>query len=189
MTQNLSAAIHESSHLICGVLNAAKVNFISCTGPSETNLEHEGILGVLKKDLVDLTHPHTRQATMVLLCGLAGARKFSSSSSLAGAEYDINLAKICLSLKGRPEVEKFDDERFYKEFGKDAKVFVDHPLRWKMILKFASELQRRRTMSGQEAVQFVETEASTWPAGDQIEFWYPQDGLGGDQLSWQEHKP
>jgi len=187
MTQDLKPeAVHESAHFLAALLAAgARVNSISCVpGNHEVRSSHRAYTSVI----LNSEHPETKQALVVMLAGPAGEEKYTGHLNLQAAEIDIGDATVCLSLKGRPEVEQWDDFRFYNEFSSGAKAFVSHPLRWKMIRHFAKHLQVRCEMSGREAVEWIQKEASTWPANEQLEFWFPQDQLAGGQLPLEEHK-
>ena len=47
---------------------------------------------------------------------------------------------------------------------------------------------KKRKVSGQVAVKFFEDETEKLHASEQMELLFPEDGLGGDQLSWDRHK-
>ena len=177
-------AIHESSHFLAAYLNGAVIGSVTCVeGNSEFRSSHKGYTG----NRVNHKHPDAKIACLMILAGAAGEKRLCGCLNLQGAEFDICDAISCLELKGWKEPAGYSDEKFYHDFSGDAERFVNHPLRWKMIELFAQELLKQRKTNGQNAVMFVQKEVDTWSAKDQLELFYPADGLGGLQLPLKEH--
>jgi len=176
----MKIAVHEAAHTVAGYLNGAAISKVTCNGAgvdSTTFMRHPG----LWKDSITPGHPLTRQALLILLAGPAAEFKYTGQQDMACAVHDVKLARACLKLKGDEPLE--DDAAFFQVLGKGAEQFVSHPIRWKMIQRFAEELQRQRQMTGQQAVIWINQAAETFSAVETLELLFPADGLAGD------HKP
>lgn len=183
MSQLSAGSVHEAAHYICALLNGARIRRVIGSYNSETKISHPGLF----RDDFDCQHVFSKAVVMILLSGIAGEAKYTGYTDIEAGAKDIRQIMLSLILKGHESIEHYSHKKVYAEFSADAKAFVDHELRWKMIEKFAAELQRKGELSGRDAFKFVEREVKTWPPQEQLEFWYPADGLGGDMLPIEEH--
>jgi hypothetical protein len=177
--------IHEAAHLLSGFLNGGKITKVVCNFDgrnSSTTMRHLG----LWKNEISVDHPLTRQALMIYLCGKAAEVRLNGNRDMECSANDVHFAKTCLIIKGWID-DGLSDLAFFEKWGTQARRFVEHPIRWKIIQIIAAHLRDRHQISGQEAVKIITAEASKLSATDQLEFFYPNDGLGGDMLPLSEH--
>jgi hypothetical protein len=177
-------AIHESAHTLATFLLGNRLHGVICypegEGTSRIFSDGEGF-----SHKCTIQHPNVRATLCILLSGYAAA-KAAGYPEIAHAEDDIAHARRCLRVIGVDD--NLDDEEFFFAHGMNANLFVAHALRWKMIQALATELQERHRMTGTEVAEFInEFAASEFSAREQLELFFPQDGLGGDQLEISEH--
>jgi len=182
-----TSTIHESGHLLAAILNGAVVHNVEVF--STGGLTRFMFKGVASDDNVSNDHFKSQQLILIHLSGPCAS--FKIQGFLKGHEIaeDVPDCMMVLRMKGwslpYPNYSNMD---FFLDYSGDAKRFVDHPIRWKMINTLAEMLMKKRRVSGQAAVKFFEDEVDKLPTSDQTELLFPSDGLGGDQLPWTKHK-
>jgi len=168
---------------LAGYLNGAKISrIVVCGIENATYMSHPGIW----KNEISIKHPLSVQARLIFLAGPESEFRYTGRKDMHCATEDIRLLRASLKIKNWND-DGVDESSFYEQFSKPANQFVNHPIRWKMIDAFAIELQQRKTLTGQEAVSFLMKETDKLSSREQLEFFYPQDGLGGDMLPLSEH--
>jgi hypothetical protein len=181
---DLATCLHEAAHGLALYLLGGTIKSIEVCGPwndSSNICHHPGLF----TERFGMGHPLSKSAMTCTLAGPCAEWKYTGKQDLAVAGPDLQIARISLKAKGWEN--GLDDAAFFETFGENAKRFVAHPIRWKMIEAFAEELQQRRRMTGQEAVTWINQAAEKLPASQILELMFPDDKLGGDMLPVHKH--
>jgi len=185
-TRLKTTALHESGHLLAAILNGSIITEVRISnGGGEVVGSHRGHFGMG----VGADHFQSKQSVLIFLAGPAAVLKLQKYFKGHELMEDVPDCMMFLRMKGwsipYPDYSNMD---FFLDYSTDAKRFVDHPIRWKMINTLAEMLMKKRRVSGQQVVKFFEDEAAKLPASDQMELLFPKDNLGGDQLPYNKHK-
>jgi hypothetical protein len=103
---------------------------------------------------------------------------------------DVGLARKALKDNGI-ETSHLSDLGVFEKYGKDAKKFISHPLRQKVIRALGRAVRNteKKRMSGQEIVKFIEEYVNShFNEAEREEFYHSEDGLSGNWLPLSEHK-
>ena len=177
----LKSAYHEAGHAVAGWYHGAFIQKIVLEkGSPRLYIKHSGTNYwevTSREDLLD--------GLLILLAGPAATERFNRQSKQSpqvdpNVLVDLDDLKEAIYLLSRQDIDQglkkqgfhrkrvLDDpetdnmetlQTFYKEFGDPARQFIVRSDVWKCVTAIASELVRKKHLSGKEAVHLAE---NTW---------------------------